>query len=83
MNFLKNGAALLFGGLSFWAPTVGVELITRRELNPVVGTILPPAAVMCAYLLLQRTRPGLFTSWTSIRMLARIYGRTHLDAFRP
>jgi hypothetical protein len=73
MKSVKAVSALLLGGISFWMPTVAIEMTTQRELNPLVGTIVPFAAVLSAYFLIRWAQPSLLTSWTSIWMLCGIY----------
>ena len=46
--------AVMLGGLSFWTPTTVVELVTGRELSIVVGTLVPPAALLLCYLFVRR-----------------------------
>lgn len=50
----RRTLCLFLGGVSFWVPTTTVELATRHELNGIVGTLVPPAALLAAYLLLRR-----------------------------
>jgi hypothetical protein len=40
---------VLFGAISFWAPTTVIELVTRRELSLVVGSTVPVASILVAY----------------------------------
>ena len=43
---------ILLGGAAFWAPTTLIEIVTRQELNIVIGTFLGPAALLSTYLVL-------------------------------
>ena len=56
---LRRIFCLVCGGVCFWMPTTIVEMVTRRELNPALGTFLPPAALLLAYLLFVRRTLGL------------------------
>ncbi len=73
MKLLKYAICLLIGGLSFWGPTVAIELITRRELSLAVGTLLPFASVLAAYLLVGHGAGPLHARWTPLTMLAGVY----------
>lgn len=44
----------VLGGFCFWAPTTVIHILTRRDLNLVVATVLPPAALLGAYFGLRR-----------------------------
>ena len=44
------------GGISFWLPVAGVELLRKGEMNPIVGTILPFAAQLGCYVAFARFR---------------------------
>jgi hypothetical protein len=41
---------ILLGGAAFWVPTTAIELVTRQELNILIGTFLGPAALLSTYL---------------------------------
>lgn len=46
--------SVFLGGVSFWTLTTALELLTRRELNLLVGTFVPAIALVSVYLLLRR-----------------------------
>jgi hypothetical protein len=73
MRSSKLAASFILGGASFWAPTVAIELITGRELSPLVGTVLPSATLLAAYLVAGLPGRPLRGKWTSLVMLAGVY----------
>jgi hypothetical protein len=73
MQLGKCVGALAVGGISFWTPTVTIELITQREVSPVIGTALPLGTVLLAYALVGRAGRSLHSRWASIWMLGGVY----------
>ena len=45
---------VLVGGASFWTLTTVIEVLTRRELNLAVGTLVPLAGFLPAYFLVRQ-----------------------------
>jgi hypothetical protein len=45
---LRVGLALV-GAIAFWLPTTIIHLVTRRELNGLLGTFLGPALLVLIY----------------------------------
>jgi hypothetical protein len=73
MGLVRFIAALTLGGICFWTPTMAFEIVTRRELNLVIGTLVPPASGLFTYVLVARLNRRFFGNWTSIQMLAGIF----------
>jgi hypothetical protein len=46
---IKTVSIVLFGAVSFWAPTTIMEFVTKRELSLVVGSTVPVASILAAY----------------------------------
>jgi hypothetical protein len=40
---------ILLGGAAFWAPTIAIELVTGRDLNLLVATLLGPTVLASIY----------------------------------
>lgn len=72
MRLAKHLGLLVVGGVSFWAPRVMTEVITRREISPLVGTVAPIASVLLVYWLISRPR-AMRTRWGSVWMLVGLY----------
>jgi len=51
---LRRILCVVLGGVCFWMPTAVIEIVTRRELRPAVGTFVPPVALLTGYFLLRR-----------------------------
>src|SRR5271169_6191124 len=47
----------LLGGISFWLPVAGIELLRKGQMSPIVGTILPFSAQLACYMAFARRRP--------------------------
>lgn len=73
MKLARWTGVLLIGGISFWIPTVTIEIATKRGLDPAIGTIVPLGAVLLAYFFIRRAGRALWTKWASLWMLAGIY----------
>jgi hypothetical protein len=63
-------SSALLGGISFWLPVTGIEILKRGEIGPAIGTILPFATQLGCYFFARRHngRPRL-----AIPMLAGLY----------
>ena len=66
--------AFILGGGTFWVPVVFIELLTKHELNAIIGTVIPLGGILVAYFAATgSSKFNLRTRWTSIMMLAGIY----------
>ncbi len=63
---------LTIGGLVFWAPTVTIELVTKRELPLPISSVVPLVSMLLGYLAIRRSAAVRARS-LAIWMLAGIY----------
>jgi len=67
---LRRILCFLLGGACFWTPTTVIQVLTRRDLNLVVATLVPLAALLSVYFGLRRS---IRLKNTALWMLAGTY----------
>ena len=63
---------VLLGGASFWGPITIIQLMTKKELNLALASILPPTTLLLCYFFVSKIRPHWERSM-SLWMLLGIY----------